>query len=132
MVDLHSAKRSHNSHDVLRIRTTHSGALPANCAMTKSLTLVKKKKRKGVCGYPGHKGTGLAWLPVGPECCVFDAFFLDRTIGDRGVWGYGSGVYAQTGMYPATAGTPSIPQPPRGIDCWRKGGGIPEMGNELV
>ena len=29
--------------------------------------------------------------------------------------GYGSGVYAQTGMYPATVGTPSIHQPPRGI-----------------
>ena len=48
--------------------------------------------------------------------------------------GYGSGVYAQTGMYPATVGTPSIHQPPRGIVGvgGREGGGIHEMGNELV
>jgi len=87
--------------------------------MTKSLTFVKKKK-EDVCGYPGHKGMGLAWLPVWPECCVFDAFFLvDRGVWDKKGGGLSIGSVCSDGYVPSNSRNPIHPSATTG-DCWRE------------
>ena len=127
-----SAKIGHKSPNVLRMRTTQSGALSyPPTIMTKIPDPCREKQKKEACRYPGHKGTGFPWLPVGPECCVFDAFFLHWAMVDRCVrWegGFMDWEVCSDGYVPNSSRNPLPPSATTGGLLER----IPGMGNGLV